>query len=512
MPVNHSFGRSPSCFFALSGAENGGIEAPRGSWPYGNASTDTPTPDAHHRPGRGALKYLVFFLALIGGVPVLAGFAAAGQRYRGWLLSGLLFALCLGTSGKINFVSMESYRGPDRGFEITLADLLALALFLSMLLKDISRIRWFPRNTFPFFLYFGWSVISFLVAPQKIYAGFTLFKFFRMGFLYFVLYNAFTLDDPLPATWRGFVAIGLFITMIGLRQKYLQGIYRIPGPFDHSNTIPLFLNLILPCLVVWALGDPKMSSGRWGLTLAAAFGMLFCILATFSRAGAALAIANLLAATAMAIWRIRSPRAIGIGLLVLLLMCAGVVKVADSFLNRIRNAPKASEEARHEFNLAADHMARDHVFGVGLNQFSYMLTHDETYREYIKIMANEEQAGVCHHIYRLTAAEQGKTGLILFVILLLRTAWVAFRGFRKRTGVPGLLCFGVLLGFGSLHASGFLEWAFRITSVMAMFITVCAFAAALADQPDEDEGSGPADGLEPGEEPVSPDQVGNAAC
>lgn len=412
----------------------------------------------------------------------MAGMALSSLKARQLLTALLIFTMCLGTTGKINFVSYETYRGPDRGFEVTFTDLIAVALFASMLVKQRKQIRWVPPNSIPVFLFFLWAVASCCVAPVKLYAAFALFKFVRVWFIYFVLYNIFCIEDPLPSAWSGFVGMGIFVTLIGLRQKYLQGIYRIPGPFDHSNTIPLFLNLSLSMQLLWVLVDENMPTWKSALTIFSVFGMLFCVAATFSRAGTAFAVGSILAAICMAIIRTRSGKSIVTGMMVFVLLVAGGIKAADSFLDRIKNAPKSSEEARDEFNMAADHMARDHVFGVGLNNFSHVLTTNETYREYIQVMANEEQAGVCHHIYRLMAAEMGKTGLVLFLIVLLRFAWIAFYGFITNAGLPGLLQFGIFLGYGTLHASGFLEWAFRITSVMSMFFAVSAFSAALSER------------------------------
>ena len=41
-----------------------------------------------------------------------------------------------------------------------------------------------------------------------------------------------------------------------------------------------------------------------------------------------------------------------------------------------------------------------------------------------------------------------------------------------------VLLFGVFLGFGALQASGFYEWAFRVTPVMRLFAIQAAIAVS----------------------------------
>ena len=48
-------------------------------------------------------------------------------------------------------------------------------------------------------------------------------------------------------------------------------------------------------------------------------------------------------------------------------------------------------------------------------------------------MENEEHAGVCHHIYKLTAAEMGYGGLIVFALML---AHFLFWPHAMRSPVP----------------------------------------------------------------------------
>lgn len=427
------------------------------------------------------MKYAIFALVASLGVPAMTACAVSSERWRGRLLSLLIFMTAVGGPTKLNFVSMETYRGPDRGFEVTLVDLIAFALVLALLLKAPGRLCWLPYNSVWMAVGLGVALVSSAGSPQPLYSAFTLFKLLRLYLVYWCVVNCLRTGTDRHYVWLGFVGVGVFVTALALRQKYLQGIYRVSGPFDHSNTIPLYLNLVMPALILWGLCDRRLSSRQVLLSSGVALGMLFSVAATFSRAGTALAVMALAGALTFANLRFRSVRVTVASLLVLLLMVAGAVKAAGSFIERIKSAPESSAGAREEFNYAAKLMLQDRLFGVGVNNFSYVLTNTPKYNEHIVIMANEEEAGVAHHIYLLTAAETGIPGLLVFLTVILRFWWLAGRAGWRARSLEGMLLLGLCLGATTLHLSGFLEWAFRITPVSYMFVVTSAVIAALAE-------------------------------
>lgn len=426
------------------------------------------------------MKYLVFIAASLALVPIVTVLASTAQRYRTWLLGILIFSTVIGDLAGVNFLSAETYRGPDRGFEVTLTDLLAWGLAISMYMRHGAKLRFSPPGTITLSALFLVGLISAAIAPVPLYSAFTLWKWLRLFVVYLVIVNSLALEFQLVAVRYGLTAIGAVITFLAVKQKYVDHIYRIPGPFDHSNTIPLYVNLILPLLLVWALTDRTLKKWEVMTTMVCVFGMLFAVVATYSRAGMALSGMCAFGAMLVANLKGRTMRAGIASGLVLLLLIGGGVKAAGSIATRIATAPKASEEARDEFNQAADQMALDHPFGVGLNNFSRVLSDDARYNRYLGVMKNEAEAGVCHHIYRLTAAELGYGGLAIFVVLLLRFAGIALRWSWSSRTLEAALLAGQLLGFVALHLSGFFEWAFRITPVAQAFTIHCALVVALA--------------------------------
>jgi O-Antigen ligase len=394
-------------------------------------------------------------------------------------MSCLVFSTVLGDATNINFWSMESYRGPDRGFEVTLTDLLAFGLGLGLLLKSKGRVKWLTFNSIWLALVLAWATLCTFIAPLPLMASFTLFKLMKLAFMYWMAVNLLSRWVAPADFMNGVFAIGWLMTFLAVKQKYLDGYYRIPGPFDHSNTIPIFLMQILPLSLLWGLCNKKVGRFHAIAWLVCTLGMTFAIAATQSRAGLAVVGLSLLVCLLLANRRSPNLRVmLSSGLIAFLCLC-GAAKAADTVMERFRSAPKASEEARHEFNHAAVLMAHDRWSGVGLNNFSYVLTKETRYNAHIVVMANEEQSGVAHHIYLLTAAETGWFGLGLSLIVLGRFWWLGLsRGLRGR-GLHSILLFGLAVGFGAVHLLGFLEWALRISPVCYQLTLVSAFAVAL---------------------------------
>jgi hypothetical protein len=141
-------------------------------------------------------------------------------------------------------------------------------------------------------------------------------------------------------------------------------------------------------------------------------------------------------------------------------------------------------------NEAAAQMLRDHAFGVGLNCYSYVLTHrldqDDRGKELLSEKEDEQQASFCHHIYWLTAAETGYLGLAVFIVVILRFMWLTGSYALRSSSLEAILLSAYFLGFLAAHLQGFSEWALRSTPSIYLFALssgVCvAFAQAIADR------------------------------
>jgi len=331
-------------------------------------------------------------------------------------------------------------------------------------------------------IYMAVAVASAMRAPEGILASFTILKLFQSYILYWCVVNCIRTGIPVRAVWRGLIGVAFITIFEVLRQKYMLGIYRVPGTFDHSNTLAMYLNMLMGLVLAMGLSDRGLGSVKTSITLVAALGMLLSTVMTFSRAGMALGAFCVMGVLVYANLRTRNIRVAVSTLVAFGGLLVGSAMVAPSIIDRFMQAPPASEHARDEFNEAARRMLTDHPFGIGINHFSRVMTDTPRYRSHITVMYNEEQAGVCHHIYWLTAAEMGWIGLVAFVVIILRFAsralWFAWR----TPGRDGLLQAGLFLGMVATHASGFFEWVFRITPLFFTFLVCCGISIGLAEK------------------------------
>jgi hypothetical protein len=154
---------------------------------------------------------------------------------------------------------------------------------------------------------------------------------------------------------------------------------------------------------------------------------------------------------------------------------AGVAWSLPTIIQRFTSAPKESELARKLFNLAARAMADEHPFGIGMNMYSYVLSH-AGYADRFAIDPGDRD-GIAHHIYWLTAAETGYVGLCAYLLLLgavyvsaLRAAW--------RRDVTGEIAVGVVVGLTVTYLQGTAEWIARQTTMAYCFWLLAALVSA----------------------------------
>jgi len=159
------------------------------------------------------MKYLIFFAAAIVGVPIMTALAASSRKMLILLFVMAILATGFGVKGNINFVSMETYRGPDRGFELSIFDLVSWALFLKLIFKNFRQIVWIPYNFYFLLMLFLVSLVSSLGADGQIFAMFSLFKFARIFIIYLIFYNLFLIEDLGPSLWYAIASLAVLFTL-----------------------------------------------------------------------------------------------------------------------------------------------------------------------------------------------------------------------------------------------------------------------------------------------------------
>lgn len=438
---------------------------------------------------------LLGILTFLVGVPSVFLTLFSLPKLKNPLLALMAFSTCYVKKPFYQEVFFVAYRGVDRGFGVTVADLLFFGFFVWIIFGGSKeKIIWAPFNSLWWLALIVVSILSLVSSPVAYYGLFTLHKFVRGYVLYWVIVNLVRDKEALKYVIYGLTAAVLFQTVVVIWAKYVTHtvVNRSLGLFPHPNTLAMYVDLIIPMLLALVLSDGF--TGQWKkLASIAILGGLVCVIFTKSRAALIIAGAALGGATFLSIILKPTGKKIALAMVGFLLVDIIGLMAAPKIIERFQKAPEASELTRKYFNHAAHAMANDHLFGTGLNSYSWTLANTEyywfVYAEERDSLADEEEfketkmgqsrLGTAHHIYYLFAAETGWPGMIVFIIFL---ASYYFHNvillFQSRDPFYQSVLLGLLVGFSTLHLQGLLEWIFRQTQVFFLFCLLSGLMVA----------------------------------
>ncbi len=418
------------------------------------------------------MKWVVFAIALVGSVP-LGLFARVEERVQKVLLAliGLVPFIEIDRVA-INAYSFQRYRGESRGFEITIVDLFAIALFIAL-----PRPPQFPP---PYriarYAYFAVATISMFVAEMPLYSSFSMWKILRAYFCMIVVARAF--ESPRLGPWLlyGFAGGIAYSLLRSLEQRYLLGIHQAAGAFPHPNSMGMAINLVYPSALALLMAG---QGGKTAVAMATAAGV--CVILTLSR-GSLMMFGVATAIVFMgSLWRGFTKRKLYVVGGAVLLGAGVLGYAADTIIERFIKAPDASVEARELFNQAASMMLSDHPLGVGINNFSYSLSNGG-YARALRL-PQIDWGAIAHHIYWLTLAEMGYLGLVTYVALHAGPLWLSLRHAVKDKRDPRAdILLGFFAGLVVTHGQGFAEWVMRQTPMTYLYWSVAGATATLAQQ------------------------------
>jgi hypothetical protein len=253
------------------------------------------------------------------------------------------------------------------------------------------------------------------------------------------------------------------------------GIYRAVGSTPHPNTLAVYVNMMNMILFAFVMGERKASRYTAAAWVGLAMGALI-VLATFSR-GALLALGiGFMLVIALSIWT--QPRATKFKIVGALMLAAlpAAIKFAPAIIKRFETAPKESGLSRQQANSAAIEMAHNHFFGVGLNNYSFVVNNTE----YVRFIPLEVDRGIVHNIYLLHACELGWIGLGAFLLVIFGFLRLGVKFIRQRhDDVTSSLAIGITVAMTTLWVQSMLEWLFRQTMVTMQFFILAGVLAAL---------------------------------
>ena len=441
-------------------------------------------------------------------IPILTISGAAGatwsQRVRDVFFFAMVSLAVFSERMDVNFFSEAWYRGTTRGVQVTLVEILAFGLLIGCLAgrRGPDRRLFWPGSLGLILLYFAYAGLTVVALEPKMFGAFELTKIVASIFVFLAsaLYMRSKREWTLLVVALG-CAVG-FEGALAAKQYFITGMDRVSGTLDHPNSLSMYFCMTVPPLVaVAASGWSRLLRLFCGVCSAfGAVGLLF----TFSRAGIpvfAVVVAG--AMIACVSWRL-TPGRIAFRSLLLI----GVAVMVGASWGQIERRYEETSLEQEYFDTTVDGrgvylrlsaaIAKDHFFGVGLNNWSYRVS--QTYGPQIgyrfddydslisvygtsndKIYANSYLAAPAHNLAALTLGELGVPGLIIFAMLWLR--WLSM-------GVPFLLLpkadpmraigVGLLFSICGVFGQSLTEWIYRQPPILFTFYILLGALASLA--------------------------------
>ena len=426
------------------------------------------------------MKWVYLAIAITCMVP-LTGWLRNNPRQalKIWMVVGFLVIQHGPLHVYMAMISYPAWPGYIYGFEISLLDLILLAIFFSR-----PRKQHFVPFKFAMGFYFLAILLSAVPAsvPNEVY--FCAWQFARVFFAYLVISTACADDSRVPILLLKGMAFGILLaTVEALWERFGGGVLRTTGGFSHEN----FLGIVSHFAVFSFFALLLAGERGWLAPTVSLAGIVVAAL-TASRATFAVAVFGYGVVFAASAWRGWNSRKAKITAICLVATLAVSPLIISSFQTRFQSdaadAFFGTDENRVALVETARLMLADHPMGIGANHF-IVVANTQGYYSRAGVGWSNFRA-IVHNAYWLVAAETGYIGILAFMILLLNPLIVAFRCAwqhrrdRRDQRVDILLGLSVTLLTVYLHS--LYEWVFVTFEVQYMFAASVGLIAGLAQQ------------------------------
>lgn len=295
-------------------------------------------------------------------------------------------------------------------------------------------LRWIPPLTIPTGIYLlvgfiSWTLVgsSLTVPPEAVrvpydkfeiglYPLFELFKITRGYLMFWVIVNYVRNETAARDLLRGIAVTVVYMGYLTISSRYLDGVHRAQATLGHPNSLATYMAMLGSFSFAFVLYSKRAwNSSGWGLLA------LLCtisVILTISRGG--------LAALLTGIWinaLALLPRHLNMKNMLLILtsilMAGALLAVAlDTLSGRFVGEQDAASDMayRGKYNDQAKLMSRDHIFGIGLGNFSA-----QSWAEYAGRVDPDLPPGTpAHNNWFLTLGELGWPGVVALGLLWAR--------------------------------------------------------------------------------------------
>jgi hypothetical protein len=404
----------------------------------------------------------------------------------------------------VNFFSEAWYRGTTRGLQITLIEMLAFGLLVGCWVgrRGSERRLYWPASLGVMLLYFAYAGVSVVVSEPKIYGVFELSKILASMLVF--LAAAYYVRSGREWTLL-LVALGCAVGLEGVwavKQHFITLVDRSPGSLGHPNSLSMYFCLSVPPLIAVACSGWSRPL-RWFCAASSALGAVG-IAFTYSRAGIPVfAVVSIGTFIACASWKM-TPGRVFVRAMIVLTAAALTVASWGEMVRRYTQTTLEEEyldtsvDGRGVYLRLAGAIAKDHFFGVGLNNWSYRVSRTygprfgyrfDDYDNLIavygskndKIFANSYLAAPAHNFAALTLGELGVPGLVIFAILWIRWLSLGLPFLFLPKGEPmRALGVGILFSICGVFGQSLTEWIYRQPPILFTFYVLLGALASLA--------------------------------
>ena len=444
------------------------------------------------------LVKLLLALVLYGGLaPLLGGWLATRRTWQRATFSLMLVMTALRPGNFMIMVdSIETYRGHTKGFELSLIEVLAIALIIAVRKSPLDKLR---GHVPCLRLYLVWCFVamcSTAASYEPVYALMAASRFVK-GALTFAA-AALYLRDETDLRWALTTLAGALFHqgLLCLKMRLLDGQWQVKGWFEHQNPMAMWCYLgALPVLAA-AFWKEVRGTMLW-LCIAGVGGASLCILLSVSRAALGAFVIGAGVLFVLAWLRGANARMTGFTIAAIVagfLASTFAMNSLNARLNEVKQSGESIEfDLRDILNKQSAAMLHDHpLVGIGWNNFGlansrgYGDVYSEILEEWDKDRGftiydeNYHANPLTESLYWLWLAETGWLGFSTFVLFEAATLWMALRNaIAQRSTLMGAVASGLFVALTICYVHGTVERILTQTKNLSEWLMLAGMAAGM---------------------------------